>query len=390
MIPLNYNWRSLMVRKATTIATALGIALVVFVLASSQMLANGIHNTMTRSGSAQKAIVLRKGSDAELSSSFEQRFTSLVLAAPGSKASAAGTPIGAGEIVLVIAMTKAGSADQVSNVQVRGVTDSVLQLRPEVRIVAGRPAKPGTDEVIIGQRLLGQFRGLQLGQRFEVKKNRSAVVVGAFEAGGSAFESEVWGDVDVLRTAFGREGQVSSVTVLLESPSKLEAFKAAIEGDKQLDLEVLRELDYFEQQSEGTAALVSFLGGAIVVFFSVGAMIGAMITMYGAVSNRQREVGTLRALGFSRLTILSSFLIESIVLALLGGLCGAVASLGMGFLKLNMMNQSTWSEMVFSFEPSVGIVLGSVIGGGLMGVFGGFLPAVRAARLSPIAAMRGE
>jgi putative ABC transport system permease protein len=390
MIPINYNVRSLLVRKATTIASALGIGLVVFVLASSQMLANGIRNTMARSGSSSNAIVLRKGADGELSSSFEQRFASLVLAAPGTKRTAQGAPIGTAEVLVVIALAKADNPDQISNLQVRGVSDNVLQVRPEVTIVSGRPARPGTDEVIMGTRLLGQFEGLQVGQRFEVKKNRSAQVVGVFEAAGASFESELWADIDVMRAAFGREAQVSSVTVALDSASKLDGFKAAIEGDKQLDLQVLRESDYFEQQSEGTATLVSFLGGAIVLFFSVGAMIGAMITMYGAVSNRKREVGTLRALGFSRATILSSFLLEAILLALIGGAIGALASLAMSFVKLSMMNQNTWSEMVFSFEPSVGIVVSAILIGGVMGIFGGLLPAVRAARISPIAAMRGE
>jgi putative ABC transport system permease protein len=390
MIPLSYNVRSLMVRKATTIATALGIALVVFVLASSQMLARGIKKTMGRSGSADKAIVLRKGADAELSSQPEQRFVAQVLAAPGVKRDAGGAPLGTAELVFVIALEKAGNAALMSNVQLRGVADNVMQVRPEVRIIAGRPARPGTDEVMIGKNLRGQYKGLQLGQRFEIKKNRPAEVVGVFEASGSSFESEIWADIDSTRAAFGRSGYVSSVTVVLEAPSKLDAFKSAVEHDKQLDMQVMREVDYFEKQSEGTATLVSFLGTAIVFFFSVGAMIGAMITMYGAVSSRKREVGTLRALGFSRSTILASFLFESVALALFGGALGALASLAMSFVHLSMMNQNTWSEMVFSFEPSPQLVLGAVVGGGLMGVFGGLLPAVRAARISPVAAMRGE
>jgi putative ABC transport system permease protein len=390
MIPISYNVRSLLVRKATTLATAFGIALVVFVLASSQMLARGIRKTMGSSGSAGKAFVLRKGADAELSSQPEQRFVSQVLSAPGVKRDQAGAPLGAGELVLVIALQKADNPAQVSNVQLRGVADNVMQIRPEVRMLSGRPAKPGTDEVIIGERLRGKYKGLELGQRFDIKKNRTAEVVGVFAAGGSSFESEIWADIDTLRGSFGREGLVSSITVVLESPAKLDAFKAAIEHDKQLDMQVMREVDYFEKQSEGTAKLVGFLGGAIVFFFSIGAMIGAMITMYGSVANRQREVGTLRALGFSRASILTSFLLEATLLALCGGAVGALASLSMGAVQLSMMNQNTWSEIVFSFDPSPELVLGAIVSGGLMGVFGGLLPAVRAARISPVAAMRGE
>ncbi|MFI5306090.1 MAG: ABC transporter permease, partial [Polyangiales bacterium] len=303
---------------------------------------------------------------------------------------ASGAPVGAGELLVVIALPKADNPAQVSNVQLRGVADNVMQIRPEVRLISGRPAKPGTDEVIIGKQIRGEYRGLQLGQRFEIKKNRSAEVVGVFEAGGSSFESEVWADIGTTRASFGREGLVSSITVVLEDKDKLDTFKNAVESDKQLDMQVLREVDYFEKQSEGTAKLVGFLGGAIVFFFSIGAMIGAMITMYGSVANRQREVGTLRALGFSRLTILSSFLLEAVLLTSLGGAIGALASLAMGFVHLSMMNQQTWSEIVFSFDPSPRVVLSAIVAGGLMGVFGGILPAVRAARVSPIAAMRGE
>jgi putative ABC transport system permease protein len=388
MIPISYNVRSLLVRKATTLASALGIALVVFVLASSQMLSRGIRQTMALSGSEDKAIVLRKGADAELSSSVEQRFVSMALAAPGVKRDGAGVPLGTGELLVVLALEKEQNSAQVSNVQLRGVADNVMQVRPEVRLIAGRPMRPGTDEMMIGENLRGEFKGLELGQRFEIKKNRMVEVVGVFEAGGSSFESEIWADVDTVRTSFGRDGLVSSITIALESASKLDGFKRAIESDKQLDMQVMREVDYFEKQSEGTASLINFLGGAIVFFFSIGAMIGAMITMYGAVSNRRREIGTLRALGFSRTTILASFVLEAFMLALIGGAIGAAASMAMGLVELSMMNMNTWSEIVFKFDPSPEIVAGAVLSGGVMGILGGLFPAVRAARVSPVAAMR--
>ena len=387
-IPLSYNVRSLIVRKTTTIASALGIALVVFVLAASQMLARGIEKTMGSSGSRDKAFVMRKGADAELSSSIDVSQVGLVLAAPGVKRAPSGEPLGTGEVLLVIALEKPGTGGQVSNVQLRGVNDNVMAVRPEVRMVAGRPAKPGTDEVIIGSRLRGQFNNLDLNQRFEIKKNRMVEVVGVFESGGSSFESEIWCDANTARTSFGREGIVSSITAVLDSPSALDTFKNAIERDKQLNLQVMSELEYYEKVSEGTTSLVNALGGAIVFFFSLGAMIGAMITMYGAVANRRREVGTLRALGFSRPAILLSFLTEALLLALFGGALGALAALGMGFVKLRMMNMNTWSEVVFSFDPAPSIVIVSILGGGLMGILGGMLPAVRAARTSPVAAMR--
>lgn len=388
MIPIAYNVRSLFVRKTTTIATLLGVALVVFVLSSSQMLANGIKRTMGRSGSADNAIVLRKGSDAELSSSVETRLVNLVKAAPGVKHGEDGTPLGAGELVLVVALDLANTPGQVANVLVRGVQGDVMKLRPEIHIVEGRPAKPGTHEVIIGKRIRGKFKGLGLGEQFDLNKNRPANVVGIFESNGSSFESEVWGDVDTVRAAFGRDGVVSSVTVQLASHTSYDGFAAAMEHDKQLGLKVQRESEYYDKQSEGTAKFVQFLGQAIVFFFSVGAMIGAMITMYAAVANRGREIGTLRALGFSRFQVLTSFLLEAFLLALLGGAVGAAASLSMMFVEFSMMNFTTWSEVVFSFEPTVKIIVTAVLAGGLMGIVGGFFPAVRAARISPLVAMR--
>lgn len=389
MIPVQYNVRSLFVRKTTTLATALGIALVVFVLASSLMLAEGIRKTMVTAGDSSNGLVIRKGSDTELSSAFDSKNVNLVLSAPGVKKGADGQPLGMGELVVVIALDKLGTDGKVSNVQVRGVSDNVMKVRPEVRILEGRPAQPGTDEAVIGRSLRGRFQGLELGQSFNLRKNRPVKVVGVFDAGGSAFESEVWADIDTLRTAYGREGLVSSITVNLDSPSKFDAFDATVENDKQLGLEAQRENAYYEKQSEGTSIFVTALGIVIAVFFSIGAMIGAMITMYAAVSQRTREVGTLRALGFSRGAVLFSFLLEAFLLAFVGGLIGAVASIGMSLVEFSMMNFATWQEISFSFDPTPKILLTAVVFGGVMGILGGFFPALAAARTNPIEAMRG-
>jgi putative ABC transport system permease protein len=388
MIPISYNVRSLLVRKATTVATALGIALVVFVLASALMLSEGIKKTMGTSGKPSNGFVLRRGSDTELASSIENRLVGLVLSAPGVKKNAQGKPLGAGEVVVVVALEKAGAEGLVSNVQVRGVPENAFDVRPEVRIVEGRPAKPGTDEVIIGRGVRGRFDGVELGSQFDLKKNRPMRVVGIFESGGSSFESEIWADVDSVRTSFGREGLVSSVTAVLESPTKMDAFRAAVETDKQLGLEALRESLYYEKASEGTSIFVSALGITIAIFFSFGAMIGASITMYAAVSQRRREIGTLQALGFSRFSILGSFLFESLLLALVGGALGVVAALLMSQVKFSMMNFATWQEVTFAFSPEVDVLATAMIVGGSMGIIGGFFPAVRAARTSPIEAMR--
>ncbi|HET6334754.1 MAG TPA: ABC transporter permease [Polyangiales bacterium] len=388
MIPVAYNIRSLAVRKATTIATATGIALVVAVLASSQMLSNGIRNTLGKAGQPGRAIVLRKGADTEMSSNLENRMLNLILAAPGVKRDSSGQPRGVGELLVVLALEKPGTSGQMSNVALRGVSDNVFQFRDQVKIVAGRPAKPGSHEVVIGQRLRGQFKGLDIGQKFELKKNLNVETVGVFAGNGSSSESEVWGDVDLVRSAFGRDAMLSSVIVELESPAKFDAFKVAMERDKQLGLQAFPEIQYYEQQSEGTAKLVTWLTGVVVFFFSVGAIIGATITMYAAVAHRKREIGTLRALGFSRTTILFSFLLEAVLLALLGGVTGALASLGMGFVKFSMMNMTSWSEISFSFDPTPGILASAVLLGGMMGVLGGVFPAFRASRVSAVEAMR--
>jgi putative ABC transport system permease protein len=388
MIPLSYNVRSLFVRKTTTVATALGIGLVVFVLAAAFMLGAGIEKTMVGAGRKDNAIVLRKGSDTEMASSLEVSTLGMIGAAPGVKRGTGGTAVISGEVVIVIAQDKLGTDGQVSNVLVRGVPPAALEVRSEIRVVAGRPPRPGTDEVMVGKGLRGKYAGMDLEGSFDLKKNRPVKVVGIFEAGGSSFESEVWADVDTCRSSFGRDGLVSSVTVRLDSPAKFDAFKATMESDKRLGLEAMTEVDYYEKQSAGTALFIKIMGAVIVFFLSLGAMIGALITMLAAVSQRQREVGTLRALGFSRFSILSSFILESAVLALVGGVLGVLGALCMSFVKLSMMNFATWQEVTFSFDPNPSVIVGSLFFGAVMGILGGAYPAIRAASVSPVDAMR--
>jgi putative ABC transport system permease protein len=387
MVPIRYNVRSLAVRKATTVATAVGIALVVFVLASSLMLSAGIRKTLGSSGKSDNAIVLRVGSDAELGSIIEEPSVPLIFAAPGVARDDRGQPFGAAEIVVVAAMEKLGTRG-IGNVTLRGVPDEGMRFRPEVHIVAGRPPRPNSDEAIVGSRIRGRFKGVDLGETFELKKNRPATVVGVFEDDGSAYESEIWVDREVLRQTYHREGIVSGVRVRLESPSKFDAFRAGVENDKRLGLQAVRESTFYERMSEGAATFVKVVGTIVSVFFAVGAMIGAMITMYAAVANRQREIGTLRALGFSRTSILGSFLLESVLLAVIGGAVGTAGSFAMGFVRFSMINFASWSEVVFTFEPTRGVVATSLAFASGMGLLGGLFPAVRAARTSALKAIR--
>ena len=387
MIPIRYNVRSLVVRKANSLATAFGIALVAFVLASSLMLAAGIRKTLGSGGKPDNAIVLRVGSETELGSVVDQASVSVVLAMPGIRSDERGQPLAVAEVVAIAAMEKTGG-DGVTSLAIRGVSEDVTRFRPEVRLVAGRAPRAGTNEAMVGARMRGRITGLELGQSFELKKSRPVAIVGVFEADGSAYESEVWVDRDVLLQAFGRQGIVSSVRVRLDSPSTFAPFRAGVEGDKRLGLEVLRETDFYDKQSEGSSTFVAALGIGVAFFFAVGAMIGATITMHAAVANRRREIGTLRALGFSRTSILTSFLLESVLLASLGGAVGAAASVAMGLVHFSMVNATSWSEVVFSFDPTprvIGVALAFACG---MGIVGGFLPAVRAARTSPLTALR--
>jgi putative ABC transport system permease protein len=387
VIPISYNVRNLGVRKTTTLAAGFGLALVVFTVAAVLMLRNGIGKTLGRAPDPSVAIVIRKGSEAELSSSIEEPSVGLVLATPGVAVGENGRPQGIAEVLVVVLLDKVGT-DGFSNVQVRGVPDDVLQFRKQIRLIEGRAPKPGTDEVMVGRGIRGRFKGVDIGQTFELRKNRSVSVVGVFEDGGSSFESEVWGDRNTVRTAFGREGLVSSVRVRLDGPSKFDGFKASLESNPQLSLEAFKDSAYYDKQSSGLTIFITVLGSIIAFFFMVGATIGAMITMLAAVANRQREIGTLRALGFSKFSIVLSFLLESTLLALAGGFIGALASLALSAVKISMLNFSTWSEMVIAFEPdaiSIGVALLVAI---VMGVLGGLFPAVRAARMNPIQAMR--
>jgi putative ABC transport system permease protein len=352
------------------------------------MLSEGIKKTLASSGRPDVAIILRKGSDAELSSAVDTPSVGLILAGKEVARRKDGKSDGVGELAVVLLLDKLGTDGGVSNAALRGVPEDVYEFRPEVKVVEGRKAKPGSDECVVGRAIRGRFKGLDLGQQFELRKNRQLKVVGIFESGGSAFESEIWADVDSVRSAFGRDGIVSSVRARLTDASQLPAFKTSIESNRQLGLEVQRESDYYEKQSEGTSLFITTLGTIVAFFFAIGAMIGAMITMYSAVANRKREIGTLRALGFGKRAIMTSFLLESLLLALVGGVVGAGCSLAMGFVEFSMVNFQSWSEMVFRFEPTPKIIIGALLFATGMGFLGGLFPAVRAARMTLIKALR--
>jgi putative ABC transport system permease protein len=388
MIPLSYNLRSLAVRRSTTLATALGMALVVFVFSSVLMLANGLQRTMARTGGADVAVVMRKGADAEVSSYIGASEANVVVAAKEIAADERGLPAAIGELLVVIALDKLGTTG-IGNVAVRGVPDDVMEFRHAVRVVEGRAARAGTDEAIVGAAIRGRFAGLQLGQSVEIGKGRRAEIVGVFTDEGSSYESELWIDRDVARTVFAREGLLSSLRVRLDSPALFDGFARNIEADPQLMLQVQREREFYAEQSENTTMFIRGMGLMIASCFSVGAMVGAMITMYSSVAHRRAEIGVLRALGFPRAQIVLCFLVESTLLSVMAGSVGAIASLSMQLVHFSTTNFVNWSEIVFTFEATPSIVGGSLLFATLMGVLGGLFPALRAARVSPLAAMRG-
>lgn len=386
MVPIRYNVRSLLVRKVTTLATAGGIALVVFVFAAGQMLGEGASNAMVSSGRPDNVIVMRKGSDNELSSGISNDYKKL-----GDRPQVAPVAgVGAiGEIVIVITAELADDPGSTSNVLVRGMPAEGIAFRPEVKIVSGRAPKPGTEEVIVGKAISGRFKGVGLNQSFDLRRNRPLQVVGEFTAGGSSYESEVWGDLDTIRKYLGRQSVVSSVRLRLTDPSQFEAYRLSVEGDKDFSVKVMREPDYYERQSEGTASFLSIFGNVIAFLFAIAAVIGAAITMNGAVANRTREIGTLRALGFSRLAILSSFVLEAIFLSLAGGVIGLAFVMLLSLKSFRVMNFATFSDIVIGFQATPGIVGWALVTAIIMGLVGGLVPAIRASQVSPVEAMRG-
>jgi putative ABC transport system permease protein len=383
MIPLSYNIRSLKARKASTIATAFGVAMVVAVIAGTAMLINGLNRTLAATGSPDNAIVLRKGADGELSSSIDEetrKDIESVAQTQGAKA--------VGELVVVVTLPKADEPDQISNVTIRGVTPASMEAHG---VKIGGDWKPEGRKAAVGARVLGRFAGLNRGGQVEIKKGVKLEVAGVLEANGSTFESEIWMDLVELQSAFGRPNLLSSMTIHMDSPTKYDGIETRLEKGEEFKnaaLDVQREPDYYEKQSEGMAMFIGMIGYVCAFFIALGAMIGAMITMYGSVAQRRREIGTLRALGFGRLSILLSFLLETIFLSIFGGVIGILGAMVLTFFDFSMVNFATWSEIVFTFKATPGILIGAMIAGAGMGLLGGLLPAIRAARTSPLQAMR--
>lgn len=386
-LSLSYNFRNLWTRRLTTLLTVSGMALVVFVFASILMLAEGLRKTLVETGSYDNLVSLRKGSNSEVVSGVGRQSASILETLPEIALGPKGQRLVAKELVVLIALTKKGS-NSPSNVILRGIEENSILLRPTVRLVEGRLPRVGSPEIIIGRSIARRFKGAEINEtiRFGMSDWR---IVGIFDAGNSGFSSEIWGDVDQFMQAFRRPAY-SSVIFKLRDSSEFKNIKSRIESDPRMTLEAKRETKYYAEQSEIMAKFLRILGISLTIIFSLGAIIGAMITMYSAVANRTTEIGTLRALGFQRRNILTAFLVESLLLGFLGGLAGLFFASFLQFFTVSTMNFQSFAELAFSFTLTFEIFYKGMVFSLVMGLVGGLLPAVRASRMVIVEALRAS
>jgi putative ABC transport system permease protein len=384
-IPVYYVARNLWTRRLTTGLTAGGMALVVFVFAVVLMLDAGLKRTLVTTGEYDNVVVTRRASETEIQSLIQREQVPVVETHPAVALDRDGAPFVSRELVVLISLKKRGS-EKPSNIAIRGVSPRALQLRPQVKIVEGRMFEPGKSEIIAGSGITRRFSGAGVGERLRFGQ-RDWTVVGLFDAGNSGFDSEIWGDVEQLAQAF-RRVTYSAVIARLADSRRFEEFKHDIESDPRLTLEAKREQTYYADQSKALSTFISILGLTLSIIFSIGAMIGAMITMYASVANRVAEIGTLRALGFRRRAILAAFLMESLLLGLVGGAVGLFCASFMQLVTFSTMNFQSFSELAFGFTLDAVIVAKAIVFAAVMGLVGGVLPAARAARMKIVDSLR--
>jgi putative ABC transport system permease protein len=384
-IPLSYSYRNLVARRLTTLLTALGMALVVFVFAAVLMLAEGLRRTLVATGSYDNAVVLRAGSESEVQSAIARDQAGIIGAQPEVATDRDGRRLVADEAIVLVNLPKRATGNP-GNVMIRGVQAVSPELRREVKLAAGRWFQPGSSELVVGSQIAARFQGAGLGEelRFAMRQWR---VVGVLEAGNTGFASEIWGDVEQLLQAFRRTA-FSSVILRLRDPAAFGALKTRLESDPRLPVQVLREVDFYEAQSQRLATFIRLLGLVLTAIFSIGAVLGAMVTMYAQVGARTSEIGTLRALGFKRHHVLAAFLIESVLLGFLGWLLGLLPASLLNFITLSTVNWANFAEISFRFALTPGIIIKSLLFGLGMGLVGGLLPALKAARLPLLEALR--
>ncbi len=379
-IPFAYNLRSVLNRPISTGTTALGIGLTVAIYIGALALAAGFRASLVTTGSPDNALVLRKGADSEISSGISLDHSNIIKALPAVAVGPDGRPRASAEMVIVVNKDRLGQRGS-SNVMLRGVDPAAPDLRGGVTLVAGRMFTPGTDEIIVANRIAGRFANCNVGDRLKFEQ-REFTVVGQFTAKGSAFESEIWGDANVLMPALHRQGYYQTLVFRMKDPSRFDQVKKELESDPRLQVRVLRERAFYAEQSQMFTSLITGVGLFITVIMAIGAVFGAANTMYAAIGARTREIAMLLVLGFRPMGVMTSFVAESVIISVIGGLVGCVLALPMNGMTSSTTNFQSFSEMAFQFRVTPMILAQGVLFSALLGLIGGFFPALKASRQS--------
>ena len=385
-LPLYYNLRNVRVRWQVTLLAVSGIALVVAVFAVLMSMSEGFRAALKSTGRTDNAIVVQRGSNSELTSGVPLDQRNMIMVDDRVARGSDGQPLASWELVVVVSLPKATDGSP-TNVTLRAVPPRAFEVRGGIKVVEGRSFTPGLDEVIVGRKLTERIRGLHLGGTVKYQQ-RQLPIVGVFESQGGAFESEIWGDFDTFGAIFQRGSGSNSLVVRMKDPAAIPELDRWIRSQPQMQLQAVQERKYYEDQAGPLASILRILANGVAFIMGVGAVFGAMNTMYAIVAARTREIGTLRALGFSRRAILASFLIESVILALLGGAVGCLLAFPMNGFSTGTGQTQSFSEIAFAFQITPGIVLIGMVFAGVMGIVGGLLPAFRGARLPITTALR--
>lgn len=380
------NLRNLPQRLASSVVAVIGVGAVVLVFAAVLSMAAGLERTMVSTGSDDTAVIMRSGSTSELNSGLSNEQTLIVANAPGVLKDGDNTVMSAELYVITDVRKRSNQAD--ANVPFRGVQAAAFEVRDNVSIVEGRMFEPGKNEIVVGRAAQTEFMGLEVGEPIRFGQNEWTVV-GIFDAGGSVSESELWTDVRVLQSTYRRGNSFQSVRVKLESPESLETLRQALEEDPRIDPDVMSEREYYSSQSQGLVQFIKLIGYPLTILMAIGAIFGALNSMYSSVSVRGKEIATLRALGFGPTAVLVSTMVESILLALAGGVLGGVlAYLVFNGFQVSTLNGVSFSQVVFNFAVTPELLVQGLQAALIIGLFGGFFPALRAARLPVAQALR--
>jgi putative ABC transport system permease protein len=393
-IPISYNIRNLKLRKGLTVMTALGIALTVTTAVFLMALLAGLQKAFKSSGDPLNVLVMRKGSTAELSGGFDSNLFPTLRTLPGIAQDASGQPLASGEWVVVVVLPRKDGTGEV-NVSVRGLMPAGVDLRlaekdekqrPRLKLVEGRWFTPGQREVVIGSSIHNRFNGTNVGDTLDFAKGQWKVV-GVFDSGGTSYDSEIWGDVNQIAVDFDRQGGYASAYLRATDPIAADALKNRVSDDQRLKLDGVLETEYYDKQTSSGGA-IKYIGTFVAIIMAIGSSFAAMNTMYAAVAYRSREIATLRIIGFSRPSILTSFVIEALLLSLLGAFIGIVLILPFNGMSTGIGNSVTFSETVFSLHLTAAVVVTAVAFALIMGLFGGFAPAWHAARQDILTSLR--